>query len=313
VQPKFSFAALLGGLIIFAVVVYADDWLDTLPNLPPVPLTMGEVLVEPVLLPAGDLAPLKLVGAWQLTSLGARIAGVSGLAVDGQGLVAIGDTGVVVRLPKVIRPGMQAAVRELPAGPGDPRAKINRDSEAVLSDPDGRGWWVAFERNNQLWLYDHRFSRALGAIAIPDRRLGRNSGIEGLAASQGAILAFPESGRGPLRLSGGRWREGRRDRRAPVADAAAIGERHFMLVERRITLRGFSNALVLVEANGDLLRTLWRKRLPVSWRDNVEGIAAERTPAGYRLWLATDNNFHRRMRTLLIVIDVPAAALPGEG
>jgi hypothetical protein len=78
-----------------------------------------------------------------------------------------------------------------------------------------------------------------------------------------------------------------------------------------VTAFGFKNALALVEQHGSSFRTLWRKPLPVAWRDNFEALAAEPIAGGgYRLWMMSDDNFHPRLRTMLLVVDVPAAALP---
>ena len=313
VQPKLSFMTAGAAILLFAAIIGAQDFIESLPNRPPVPLTTAQVSLKPVQLSTSGLAPLEMVGAWSLTSTGARIAGVSGMAVDGEELVAITDVGGVVRMPKQLRRRMPAQLFDLPSGPGDGRVKSNRDAEAILRDPAGRGWWVAFEKRDTLWLYDKGFTRALGQVAVPDSKLGNNTGIEGLAALGATILAFPESGREALRFRDGRWDEVRRADSRRVSDAVAIDGGLILLVERRLTLFGLKNALALVDARGPVLRTLWRKRLPADWRDNVEAIAAERTEGGYRLWLATDDNFHPRLRTVLMVIDVPAAALPGRG
>ena len=313
VQAKFSFGTALAAILLFAAVVRAHAIIEAMPNQPQVPRTAAQVSLQPVGLTSAGLAPLELVGAWQLTSAGARIAGVSGMAAHGDELVAITDIGTVIRMPKQLRGKMAAIVFSLPAGPGDGHVKSNRDAEAILRDPAGRGWWVAFERHDELWLYDGNFSRALGRAEIPDSNLGNNTGIEGLAAQAGAILAFPESGREALRFSGGRWDRVRLEGSRRVSDAVALDGGLMLLVERRLTLTGFHNALALMDARGPVLKTVWRRRLPVGWRDNIEAIAAERTAGGYRLWLATDDNFHPRLRTLLMVIDVPAAALPGRG
>jgi hypothetical protein len=48
-----------------------------------------------------------------------------------------------------------------------------------------------------------------------------------------------------------------------------------------------------------------RIELPVGRLDNFEGVAAEPLPrGGSRLWLITDDNLQRPMRTLLIALDL---------
>jgi hypothetical protein len=233
------------------------------------------------------------------------------LALDGDQFVALSDGGVVLRFPKALRPGVTVAAADLPAGPGSARFKQNRDTEAMARDPAGRGWWVAFEGRDALWLYDSSFSRGLAHIPVKRQDMGYNTGIEGLVASSGSLIAFPESGGTVLGWSrAGRTTASRRPKK-PISDAAQIDNQSVFLLERRVTPLGFRNALAFARPQGASFRTVWRRRLPVRRRDNLEGIAAEPLPdGGYRLWIISDDNFHPRLRTILLAIDVPAALLP---
>ena len=309
-QPKFSFAALLGAVAMFGVVLAADAIFDALPNRQPEPPAVAALYVEPIEI-SGDLAPLVLAGAWRLTSPEPRFGGISGLALDGDQFVALTDAGAILRFSKALRPGSPVAVAELPSGPGSARFKQNRDSEAIVRDPAGRGWWVAFEGRDALWLYDTGFTRALTHIWVQPEGLGYNTGIEGLVARPDALIAFPESGGVVLGWS----RAGRtnvpRKPQSPISDAAQIDGQSVFLLERRVTALGFRTALTFARPDGASFRTAWRRRLPVRRRDNLEGIAAEPlTGGGYRVWIISDDNFHPRLRTVLLAIDVPAALLP---
>ena len=310
-QPKFSFAAVLGGVVMFAAVVAADWVIAGLPNRKAQRPAMATLALEPIEVPAAELAPLALVGAWQLTSTDPRFGGVSGIAFDGDDIVAITDNGVVLRFPKAFAAQMQVRITDLPDGPGDERFKINRDSEAIVRDARDRGWWVAFENRDQLWLFDERFERAAGRVRVPRRALGENVGVEGLALGGEGLLAFPENGRSVLVRTGNGWSQHPLEGGRSVADAVRIGAGSVLLVERDLTLAGFRNGIALVRPDAGNFRTLWRKRLPLGPRDNVEAVAAEPLPGGgYRVWLVSDDNFHPRMRTVLLVVDLPAAALP---
>ncbi|MFL6773674.1 MAG: esterase-like activity of phytase family protein, partial [Sphingomicrobium sp.] len=121
----------------------------------------ARLALEPVRLDPRGFAPLHLAGAWRLTSDDPRFGGISALALDGGSLLALSDSGVLVRFAKLEGSTVSAAIRELPDGPGDPRFKSRRDSEAIVRDASGRGWWVAFENRNELWLYDGGFARPL--------------------------------------------------------------------------------------------------------------------------------------------------------
>lgn len=309
-QPKFSFATVLAAAALAASIIATERLLEPLPDRHSAPPATASAAFEPVVLDSAGLEPLVLVGAWRLTAAEPRVGGVSALAVDGAGLVAITDAGAVLRLARPIAPRMAIAVADLPSGPGDGRFKWNRDSEALARDPLGRGWWVAFENHDQLWLFDPAFRRALGHVTVAGAPLGENSGIEGIVGDRAGILAFPEAGGSAIRWNGVRWARHRLDRRARLSDSARIGERFVLLLERRLTPAGFRNALALVDTQGEVFRTLWRRPLPVSWRDNLEALAAEpKAGGGYRLWLMSDDDFQPRMRTLLLVVDLPAAAI----
>lgn len=304
---------MLGGIALFAAVLAGNKLFESLPDRQAAPPAVALLELEPVEISAPKLAPLVLVGAWRLTSPEPRFGGVSGLAVDGDELVAITDAGVVLRFPKAVRRQLPLRVGDLPAGPGDERFKKNRDSEAIARDPRHRGWWVAFENRDQLWLFDPGFNRALQRVAVPRGLLSFNTGIEGLAIGEGGLLAFPESGGSALVWRQGQWLKASLQSRTPVSEAIWLEDGAILLVERRLTAAGFSNALALVRADGATFRTLWRKRLPVGSRDNVEALAAEPIAGGgYRLWMMSDDNFHPRQRTVLLIADVPAEALPNR-
>lgn len=310
VQHKFRIGTALSGLALFAAVIAAEPLLQSLPDRQARPHAVALLEFAPAGFAAADWAPLLLVDAWRVTSRDPRVGGVSALAVDGDELVAVTDTGAVLQFPKAIRPQLRTRVRDLPSGPGDERFKMNRDSEAIARDPDNRGWWIAFENRDELWLYDWGFARALQRVVVPRERMSLNAGIEGLASGKGGLLAFPESGGSALSWSSGRWGEARVEPRTPLSDAVRLDDGSVLLVERRLTATGFSNVLALVRADGATFRTVWRKRLPVGRRDNVEALAAERTDGGgYRLWMMTDDNFHPRLRTVLLVVDIPAGLL----
>ena len=183
----------------------------------------------------------------------------------------------------------------------------NRDSEALVRDSRGRGWWVAFENHHQLWLFDPGFGRALQRIDLGRRGWRANRGIEGLAADGPALLLLHEDGDHLLRVTGTRARSIRiAGARGRVSDVAAIGPGRYFAVERRVTPMGFRNALVSLEKSGSGYRFGRRIALPLGPFDNVEAIAVERRAGGgLRLWLMTDDNFQRPLRTLLIALDWP--------
>lgn len=307
-QPRFRMLTATLSLAMAASLMLAQRLLYELPDREPLGPALAEIRFEPLALDSAAFAPIRLVGSWTVSSEDPRVGGISAVAVEGEDLVAITDRGAVIRFGKPTGPVAMALVRDLPAGPGDPRFNSNRDSEAIAVDPGGRGWWVAFENRDSVWLYDSKFEGALQRIAVPDASAGLNVGIEGLATDGGQLLLLPESGGRALTAGPAGWTEiafafpARR-----VSGAAALRDGSLLLIERRMTLSGLDNALVRLDRCEASYCLVWRKRLPLGPLDNVEAIAAERLESGStRLWLMTDDDNRRPMRTVLVAVDLPA-------
>ena len=305
VQPKFRNPQLVAALVLLVAIALFDRLLFWLPDREELGWRAARIEARPVRLEDGAWAPLRLAGAWRLTSADPRFGGVSALAIDRGRLLALTDSGALIRF----RPGdPQARIGELPGGPGSARFKRYRDSEGLVRDPLGRGWWVVFENRHQLWLYDPGFRRALRRIDLGRRGWRPNRGIEAVVAEDDSLLLVHEQGGHVLRVTGARARAlPIADSGGRISDAVAIRPRRQVAVERRATPLGFRNALVLLERTGSTYRFGSRVELPLGPLDNVEAIAVERRAGGIRLWLMTDDNFQPPLRTLLIALDWPAA------
>jgi hypothetical protein len=247
---------------------------------------------------------LRIAGAWRLTSREPRLGGVSALAVDRGALLALTDSGVVIRLPKPNGPRVTASFRDLPAGPGPARFKAARDSEALAFDRSGRGWWVAFESRHSLWWYDAGFARGEQRTRLDRLGWRANQGGEGMVADADGVTIFPESGVEMVRVKqSGMKRIALDPRYGRLADAAALPDGRTILLARTFGPLGFSAKLLLLDGNG--LSPITAIRL--GRLDNPEAIAAEALPGGtIRIWLMTDNDFRRRVPTLLVALDWPA-------
>jgi hypothetical protein len=304
VQPKFSFRRAAAALALLAAIGLFDRWLASIPDRQELGWRALRIDRRPVAFEPGAFAPFRLAGAWQLTSDDPRFGAVSALALDDGRFVALSDWGDVISFAPA---GGSARIGELPGGPASSRFKVNRDSEALVADPQGRGWWVAFENRDELWLYDRQFNRALQRVRLGDRRWKVNRGIEGAVRDGESLLLLHESGDSLLRVTGHRARAMRiAGARARLSDAVELGDGQWLVIERQFTPSGFRNALVMLEREGEGYRFGRRFSLPVGRLDNVEAIALQRLAGGRRrLWLMTDDNLDRRLRTLLIALDMP--------
>lgn len=308
-QLSFRKSDVFSGLLVAGLVIGARYAMSGLPDRVGQADTVAAVTFAPVRL--GSEGSLRIAGAWRVKSNERRLGGLSALAVDGRDLVALSDSGVVVRLPKPDGASSVAHFRDLPNAPGDSRRKSGRDSEALARLADG-DWLVAFENRNQVWRYDAGFQHGRRVVLFTNQGWPTNRGIEAMALGRAGRLVMIPEGRGllvavdervetrPLASEG--W---------TVSDAARAPDGRTLLLLRRITVTGFRNAL------GELVRTKagWRVavsgEVPLGPLDNAEGLAAEPMPAGgTRLWIVTDNDFAGYRRTLLLAVNLSARRPP---
>ena len=286
VQRLFSRFKLFSSLSLALPIFAAGVWLKGQPNRWPRP----DRVVDGRAVEVGVGAGLR---AWRLTAPDPRFGGLSALALDRGELLALSDSGVVVRFaPPSAGRGMRVSLHDLPGGPGSPFRKATRDSESLLGDGRG-GWWVGFENRHSLWRYDGRFSRVLGTRRL-DVDWPVNAGAEALVAGKAGVMALPEGG-GPA--AGGGYV-------APAwtSDATRLPDGRLVLLVRRPTLSGFATQLRIATGAGKPAR---RIALDLGPLDNMEGIAAAPRPnGGARLWIVSDDNFRPWMRTLLVALDL---------
>lgn len=311
-QQIFRKSWIFSGLLVASLVVGARYAMSRLPDRIAGADAVAAIIYTPVRLRA-DGGPLRIVGAWRVESSERRLGGLSALAVDRGELVALSDSGVVVRMPKPGGARAVARVGDLPDGPGDPRRKSRRDSEALSRLADG-DWLVAFENRNQIWRYDSGFRSGRRVVRFTHQGWPTNRGIEAMAVDRdGGLVVVPE-GRGTLfTVSDKVETHPQASEGWTVSDAARMPDGRTMLLLRRITITGFRNAIGELESTEAGWRVAVRAALPLGALDNAEGLAAEPLSAGgTRLWIVTDNDFAGYRRTLLLAIDWPGPEEPAR-
>lgn len=302
VQPLFSKSSFFSGLVIAGLVVGAHWQLSNLPDREERPHARAKVNFTPVQLASDAALSLRVAGAWRLTSSEPRLGGVSALAIDRGGFIALTDSGVVIRLPRPGRGGRAGEFRDLPEGPGRARHKAGRDSEALARDAAGRGWWVAFENRHSIWLFNDDFTRVERQIGLGGFGWQDNKGAEGALSLPNGLLLFPEAGDELVRIGrgGAIERIALVDPYGQLADVTTLPDGRIVVLARSFSPAGFSARLLLLD--GQRLAPIATLRL--GRLDNPEAITAETLPGGVtRIWVMTDNDFRRRVPTLLVAMD----------
>jgi hypothetical protein len=259
---------------------------------------------------------LAYLGGWQVTSNDPRFGGISAMHVAGEEVTALSDTGSLIRFPL---PGSAGGTRieALPAGPGSPHIKSDRDAESLVVH-GGRAW-IGFERSNAVWRYRRGDWRSDAWAAPPGMRKWRsNRGSEAmLRLPGGRFLVFCEGGGGdsPVLLFDGdpavpgtkatalRYRppEGYR-----ITDAALLPGGGLLFLNRRIALlEGFSARLTLAPTPDLKAGTVLAGKEIASLRrpltvDNMEALSVTREGGRTIVWIASDDNFNPLQRTLLL-------------
>ena len=313
-QHPFMKSNLFNGLLVAGVVLTTYLPIRALPDRASLPERTVMLKFEAVGLPQAA-GPLRVAGAWEMGADDRRFGGLSGLALDGSGFLAVSDLGAVVRFdpPWSARP--RVILSDLADGPGSSGRKTSRDAESLARDPRGRGWWIGYEQRHSLWLYDDEVHEARAAIALNRPDWWRNRGVEGLVPHGDGLLALAENGREAIRVSAsGAWWvavEGDGD----IADAALAPDGSIWVLLRSKGFGGIRQAIapLLPGRSGYRVGPGWP--VPKRALDNYEGLAiAPRPNGGWRFWLVTDDGHRVRARTLLVALDLdPKSKRPAQG
>ena len=287
------------------------------------PPAVSLVQFDPV--PLDEAAPesrrlgrLVFLGGWALTSNDPRFGGISALHVEAGRVLALSDAGWRASFPLPAGRGpVRAEVAMMAAGPGPAEEKANRDVESLAAH--GRTLWVGFEQANSVWRYD-RSDFAVRGSARPAAmaRWSGNRGAEAMVRlADGRFLIFSEGKGGDSEavLFAGdpsvAGTEALRLRYRPppgyrITDAALLPDGRLALLHRRVALfEGFTARLTLARLpaltpgaviGGDEAAAFEGSVT----RDNFEALSVAREGGRTILWLASDDNYNKLQRTLLL-------------
>ena len=289
---------------------------------PEVPPAVTFLRITPISPPDRPSEGLVFRGGWHLESNDFRFGGISAMHVAGGQVVAFSDAGWLIRFPAPDgRAEGEARIDALPVGPGDPRAKADRDVEAMAVH--GPLVWLAFERINAVWRFRGGTWQAEAGAEPPGMREWRaNRGPEAmLRLPDGRFLVFSEGGGGVsdvLAFEGDPAAEGTRAiamrYRPPVGyritDAAMLPDGRMLFLNRRthVLAAGFSVKLTVARlppvADGAVIEPETLADLPRL--DNLEALSVSQEGDRTIVWMASDDNYFPLQRTLLLRFELVA-------
>lgn len=317
------------GVRLLALPVFAFLLATFIAPSPPPPFDgapIARLRAEPVTLHPDDpdrvrVGSLRFRRGWSLESDDRRFGGISAMAVEGESVTALSDTGILFRFRLPAGPVQDMEVRPLPQRRGEPKSA--HDSEALWVEGDTA--WVAFERTNRIARYDRR-DWQLRSEHRPRamRRWPSNTGPEALVRlPDGRFLVFAE-GRGGgsasavLLFASDPAMEGEEPQRlsfrpAPgfrVTDAALLPDGRVMVLQRRFRLiAGGAARLSVIDpdaigANGELEGRLLAEIARPLTIDNMEALSVAREDGRILVRLASDDNYMSMQRSLLLEFEL---------
>ncbi|MCL6699042.1 esterase-like activity of phytase family protein [Sphingomonas sp. NSE70-1] len=253
--------------------------------------------------------PLRIVGAWVLTTDDRRFGGLSSLTLDEGRFLAVSDRGAVARFDPPTSAVPVADIADLRAGPGPWGKKWSRDAESLAPDPEGRGWWIGYEQRHSLWLYDPGFSRAISSVDLNRDDWWENRGAEALIADGDGLLVLGENGRDAMRVEPAGLQRLPVKADADVAEAARAPDGNIWVLLRSKSWKGIGQRIAPLVRTASGYAAGQGFSLPKGAFDNFEGMAIEPLLDGnWRFWLVTDDGHRVMARTLLVALDyVPSA------
>lgn len=294
---------------------------------PPPPLApldgpaTAALTATPIRLDEGDprrrrVGRLVFLGGWVLRSDEPRFGGISAMQIADAHVVALSDSGVLLRFPLPPGVGGTARLDIIPLARPWQRRDLGFDTEALILGPDAA--WLGIERRHAAARFsrpDWRLESLFRPVAMRSWR--RNSGTEAMVLlDDGRFMLFAErKGISPVLLFAGDPAEPGtslsplRYRPSPgyrVTDAARLPDGRLLLLHRRVVWFGrFSARLSVVDArklragmllHGNEIATLeWPLAV-----DNFEALSVTRENGRTIVRLASDNNFTTVQRTLLL-------------
>ncbi|MCK0128196.1 esterase-like activity of phytase family protein [Erythrobacter sp. F6033] len=288
------------------------------------------VLTEPVSIDpsdpaANEVGELVYYGGVGIEPGDEKIGGISSLEwVDGT-LYGVTDDGRWLAIQTDELDGKLLDIFNIESGPlldlkgKRLKRKEEADSEAIAKSADG-SWLVAFERDHRIWRYSSLDSRA-EATDLPIADLvfdaESNAGMETLAVSPDGLIACGEWAGSDV-LNCMRERDGGlvsfevsppaplNGRGAVPTDADCTSDGTCYILFRSYSPQQGNAAAIVAVDSANKAETV-ASFLPPLTLDNFEGLTVREELDRTYIYLASDDNFSDRQRTLLMKFEVRSA------
>ncbi len=308
---------------IFFLVSGDAPALDRFPGAASIIVKARAINIDPSMIAVAPGLHLRATNAWHLTSSNQDFGGLSALYASGSSLTFVSDKGVLIRLGvDSTKSEWRGTIAPLPDACGNVRYKSQRDTESLASDGRTGALWIGFELRNAICRIAGpleggtsfqspesmaRWAATSGPEALVRRRDGSFLIFQEKAVDDnpaGQLLAFAGdpllAGSKPISM---RYRPPRRY--LPV-DAAELPDHRLLVLNRRFALPfNFTSRISLVDIDsplegqtvaGPILIRIDDPRIA----DNFEAISVEQLDDRLVIWLASDDNFMKAERTILI-------------
>ena len=323
--------------IVAAVLLAVISTNGTRVPLPAIPADPPPATLRPLEVSGERFGELTLRRAWSINLADRRLGGFSTIASveeNRAGALAftfVTDAGRVLDLALTAERRVAAQrwrrMRAVGAAFG---TAVRLDSESMIPATGARGGWVAgLEAPPRLALLDNALSVVATRRDPPMRRWTSNSGPEGLVRLRdGRLLVFAEraasasgvAGRSLLIYPADPFARGAAApvevayddaARGAVTDATRLSDGRVLILHRRgDPFRGWTSTLAVADPRELRPNAAWRARTIARiehgpWRENFEGVAVTGRGGDSRVWLISDDNFHRLQRSLLLELSCP--------
>lgn len=295
--------SVFNSLLMASAVAAAYVPMRELPQRPTLPAARTEMSYRRVEV-APVPGPLRLSGAWELTSEDRRFGGLSSLILDQGRFLAVSDRGAVAHFDLPGNAAPVADIKDLRAGPGQWGKKWSRDAESLAPDPTGRGWWIGYEQRHSLWLYDPGFDRAISSVDLNRGDWWDNRGTEALVADGDGLLLLGENGRDAMRVGSSGIQPLPVKAGADVAEAALAPDGSIWVLLRSKSWKRIDQRVARLVRTASGYEAGPGFPVPKGVFDNFEGMTIEpRDDGSWRFWLISDDGHRIMARTLLVALD----------